>query len=83
MNKLFKRIYNWAIRLFKRPKVEKPPELPLQDIKDPELANIILWQSLMLQEDEVLVYKDDNGVVHYFTTAPIQPDKDYKVLYLE
>lgn len=55
----------------------------LSDISDENVAHSILWQSLMLNDDECLVYKDEVGVIHYFTTQPIDPNKEYKILYLE
>lgn len=55
----------------------------LKDIKDQAIVNEILWQSVWLQDNEVLVYKDNEQVLHYFSTQPIDPEKEYRVLYLD
>lgn len=51
---------------------EVPTDLPQQ----------VLWQTTLLAHDELLVYTAEDGTVHYVTTSPYDPNKQYRVLLL-
>ena len=43
----------------------------------------IIWQTMLLNDDEILIFKDDEQQVHYFTLHPLDKNKHYKVLIYE
>lgn len=60
----------WFRRLFKgKPKKKEVPEA-------------VAWQGLLLEEDELLVYTDEDNQRHLFTKLPYDPNKEYIILYL-
>jgi hypothetical protein len=45
-----------------------------------DIPEELMWQTLLLKDDELIYYKDENGQVHYFCTKPFDKNKTYKVL---
>lgn len=46
------------------------------------LPEMVLWQTALLTDDELLVYIADDGATHYITTKPFESEKKYQVLIL-
>lgn len=40
----------------------------------------ILLQGILLQDDELLLYKEESGDWHVFTTQPYDSDKKYNII---
>jgi hypothetical protein len=47
-----------------------------------EINEELVLQGLLLDKDELLIYKDELAKYHVLTTVPYQKDKDYKVLFM-
>lgn len=68
------------------PKLDIPaktlsPEPVVQ--KEGGLPRQLAWQGLLLQDDEIIVYKDDEGSIHYLSRHPIDKDKKYTILQMD
>lgn len=70
---------NWISKLFKRPTKENP--ITVTDIS--ELPEHLLWQTLLMRDNELLVFRDSNKQLHYFCTKPFDETKEYSVLVYE
>lgn len=69
----------WLKKLFSKPVKVEPI---INDTLD-GIPQDVAWQTLLLQEDELLVYIDDTKQLHYFCSKPYDPNKEYKVLFYE
>jgi len=66
---------NFIKSLFKKKKAEP--------VSDPALPPDLVWQTMLLNDDDLLVFTDENRQIHYFTKKPLDPDKEYRVLIYE
>lgn len=73
----FTKLATWLKSLFKRSKNE-----PLIK-KDAKLPDSVVWQTSVLEKDEVIIYTDEHGEKHVISREPISRNKEYKVLIID
>ena len=84
MRKWISNIWSGVKQFFTTSK--KAPKVHIDTVppnkKEDPLTERILWHSLMLGDDECLVYIDEDKVVHYITRQPFDEEKDYRIILL-
>lgn len=70
----------WLKNLLKPKQVQT---VPVATQHSDDIPEEVMIQGLLLNEDELLVYRDDNKQLHYFCTSPYDSGKKYKVLIYE
>jgi len=48
----------------------------------PSLDTALVLQGLLLASDELLIYKDENADYHVLASAPYDPNKEYKTIFM-
>lgn len=54
----------------------------MSSTKTEQLKEEVQLQGLLLSEDEMLVYKDEQAEYHVILTKPFDKNKKYKTIYL-
>lgn len=51
--------------------------------EDKVLPEALIIDSLLLKEDELIVYTDERKEIHYLSNKPIVPNKKYNLIYID